>query len=354
MTTLIKNGTIVTATEMYKADILVKNGVISEIGREISKIASEIVDAAEKWVLPGAVDVHTHIDAQCDGMTTVDDFETGTAAAAAGGTTTVVDYAEQEPGVSLAQTLEKWKTKAGPRAVIDYGFHLALSEINDSILSEIPAMVDAGVTSFKISLDGAGERYISDADVLEFLQKVGGAGGLACVHAENGQIINLLLRRLGNDGKAPVKSVLSIRPPEIEAESTARVITLAELAKVPLYIANLSSAHADRKGENRSRPRAGGFCRDLSSLPCTRKRPLRRSRGHQVLQHSAFASCLASGGAVESARIRRSSRSIQRPYGVQFRRTEGCGTRQLLPRSPRASGNPGASGRNLLGWGPRR
>ena len=247
MTTLIKNGTIVTATEMYKADILVKNGVISEIGREISKIASEIVDAAEKWVLPGAVDIHTHIDAQCDGMTTVDDFETGTAAAAAGGTTTVVDYAEQEPGVSLAQTLEKWKTKAGPRAVIDYGFHLALSEINDSILSEIPAMVDAGVTSFKISLDGAGERYISDADVLEFLQKVGGAGGLACVHAENGQIINLLLRRLGNDGKAPVKSVLSIRPPEIEAESTARVITLAELAKVPVYIANLSSAHAAEK-----------------------------------------------------------------------------------------------------------
>ena len=113
MTTLIKNGTIVTATETYKADILVKNGVISEIGREISKIASEIVDAAEKWVLPGAVDVHTHIDAQCDGMTTVDDFETGTAAAAAGGTTTVVDYAEQEPGVTLAQTLEKWKTKAG-------------------------------------------------------------------------------------------------------------------------------------------------------------------------------------------------------------------------------------------------
>ncbi|MDM7997844.1 MAG: amidohydrolase family protein, partial [Acidobacteriota bacterium] len=115
MTTLIKNGTIVTATDMYKADILVKNGIVSEIGREISKIASEIIDAADKWILPGAVDPHTHMDSQCDGMTTVDDFETGTAAAAAGGTTTVIDYAEQAPGTTLTQTLEEWKAKATPR-----------------------------------------------------------------------------------------------------------------------------------------------------------------------------------------------------------------------------------------------
>src|SRR5512142_1298365 len=112
MTTLIKNGTIITATDMYKADVLVKNGIVSEIGREISKIASEIIDAADKWVLPGAVDVHTHMDAQCDGMTTVDDFETGTAAAATGGTTTVVDYAEQSPGNTLVHTLDAWKEKA--------------------------------------------------------------------------------------------------------------------------------------------------------------------------------------------------------------------------------------------------
>src|SRR5512136_1641279 len=128
MTTLIKNGTIITATDIYRADILVKNGVISEIGREISKIASEIIDAAEKWVLPGAVDVHTHLDARCDGMTTVDDFETATAAAAAGGTTTVVDYAEQSPGVPLAQVLDEWKSKAASQAIIDYSFHIALNE----------------------------------------------------------------------------------------------------------------------------------------------------------------------------------------------------------------------------------
>ena len=247
MTTLIKNGTIITATDTYKADILVKNGVVSEIGREISKIASEIIDAADKWVLPGAVDVHTHLDAQCDGMTTVDDFETGTAAAAAGGTTTVVDYAGQVPGATLAQTFEDWKTKAASRSIIDYGFHIALSEINDAVLSQFPAMVEAGITSFKISLDGSPEHRIGDAAIMEFLQRAGSAGALACVHAENGDVIDLFLRRLAADGRTSARYIPAARPPELEAESTGRVIALAELAKAPVYIANLSAAHALEK-----------------------------------------------------------------------------------------------------------
>jgi dihydropyrimidinase len=247
MTTLIKNGTIITATDTYKADILVKGGLVSEIGREISKIASEIVDAADKWVLPGAVDVHTHLDAMCDGMTTVDDFETSTAAAAAGGTTTVVDYAEQAAGRTLAETLAEWQGKAGPRAVVDYGFHVAISEVNESVLNEIPSMVDAGVTSFKISLDGNGDRRIGDAAVVEFLQRVGAAGALACVHAENGDVISLLLRRLVAEGKTSARFLPASRPPELEAEATSRVIALAELARVPLYLTNLSSAHAAEK-----------------------------------------------------------------------------------------------------------
>jgi dihydropyrimidinase len=212
MTTLIKNGTIVTATDTYKADILVKNGVISEIGREISKIANEIIDAADKWVLPGAVDVHTHLDVQCDGMTTVDDFETGTEAAAAGGTTTVVDYAEQAPGTTLTQTLEEWKNKAASHSIIDYGFHLALSEVNESILNEIPSMVDAGVTSFHVRLDGYNGRYINDGQLLEFLQRISRCGALACLHAENGEIIDLFLRRLVSEGKTSAKYIPSASP----------------------------------------------------------------------------------------------------------------------------------------------
>jgi dihydropyrimidinase len=247
MTTLIKNGTIITATDMYKADILVKNGVIIEIGREISKIASEIIDAADKWVLPGAVDVHTHLDVHFDGMTTVDDFETGSAAAAAGGTTTVVDYAEQAVGATLAQTVEDWKTKASSRAVIDYGFHVALSEASDAVLSQIPGMVDAGITSFKISLDGTGARHISDASLIEFLQRTAAAGALPCVHAENGDVIELLLRRALADGKTGVRSLQSLRPPEVEGESTGRVLALADLVKAPVYITNISSGHALEK-----------------------------------------------------------------------------------------------------------
>jgi dihydropyrimidinase len=244
MTTLIKNGTIITATDMYKADLLVKNGMVSEIGKEISKIASEIIDAADKWVLPGGVDVHTHMDAQCDGMTTVDDFETGTAAAAAGGTTTVVDYAEQVPGATLAQTLEDWKTKAASRSIVDYGFHIALCEVNQNILAEIPGMVASGVSSFHVRLDGHGERHINDAQLLEFLQCTASAGALACLHAENGEIIDLFLSRLVAEGKTSPRYIPAARPPEVEAQATARALSLAEMAKAPIYFSSLSSAHA--------------------------------------------------------------------------------------------------------------
>jgi dihydropyrimidinase len=247
MTTLIKNGTIVTATDMYKADLLVKNGMISEIGREISKIASEIIDAADKWVLPGGVDVHTHMDAQYDGMTTVDDFETGTAAAAAGGTTTVIDYAEQVPGVSLIQTLEDWKAKAAPRAIVDYGLHLAVCEVNPGVLSEIPGIVESGVSSFHVKLDGHDEGHINDAQLLEFLQGVSSAGALACLHAENGEIIDLFLRRFAAEGKTSPKFIPAARPPEVEAQATARAISIAEMAKAPIYLTSLSSAHAIEK-----------------------------------------------------------------------------------------------------------
>lgn len=247
MTTLIKNGTIITATDTYKADVLVKNGIISEIGREISKIASEIIDAADKWVLPGGVDAHTHMDAQCDGMTTVDDFETGTAAAAAGGTTTVVDYAEQVPGTTLAQTLEDWKNKAGSRSILDYGLHLAVSEVNENTLAEIPAIVEAGVSSFHVRLDQHGERHVNDARLMEFLQAVTAAGALPCLHTENGEVIDLFQRRLIAEGKTLPKFIATARPPEVEAQAAARAISMAEMAKAPIYMTSLSSAHAIEK-----------------------------------------------------------------------------------------------------------
>jgi dihydropyrimidinase len=273
MTTLIKNGTIVTATDIYKADILVKNGIISEIGREISKIASEIIDAADKWVLPGAVDPHTHMDSLCDGMTTVDDFETGTAAAAAGGTTTVIDYAEQSPGVSLAQTLEDWKAKAATRSIIDYGFHIALSEVNESVLAEIPVIVEAGVTSFHVSLDGHDQSHINDARLIEFLQCTSSAGALACLHAENGEIIDLFTRRLVAEGKTAPRFIASARTPEIEAQAAARAISMAEMAKAPIYLTTVSSAHAIEKvkaARDRGLTVYAETCPHYLTMPCER------------------------------------------------------------------------------------
>jgi len=190
------------------------------------------------------VDVHTHIDAQSDGMTTVDDFETGTAAAAAGGTTTVIDYAEQKPGVRLDETLQEWKNKAASRSIVDYGFHLALSEVNEDVLAQIPAIVEAGVSSIKVRLDEVGERYINDAELLEFMQRAAGAGALPCVHAENGEVIDLFLRRLISEGKTAAKYITAARPPEVEAQATARALSLAEMARAPIYFTNVSSAHA--------------------------------------------------------------------------------------------------------------
>jgi hypothetical protein len=267
MTTLIKNGTIVTATDMYKADILVKNGIVSEIGREISKIASEIIDAADKWVLPGGVDPHTHMDSQCDGMTTVDDFETGTAAAAAGGTTTVIDYAEQAPGVSLMQTLEDWKAKAATKSIIDYGFHLALSEVNESILAEIPAAVEAGVTSFHVSLDGYGERHINDARLIEFLQctqcrrpRLPPCGewrnyrpfhAPACGGRQNGSPVYHVR-------PAPRSRGASRRPGHQHGRN-------GKIADLPDH-AFLGARR--REGQGGPRPGADNFCGDLLPLPC--------------------------------------------------------------------------------------
>lgn len=273
MTTLIKNGTIITATDTYKADLLVKNGIISEIGREISKIASEIIDAADKWVLPGAVDVHTHMDAQCDGMTTVDDFETGTAAAAAGGTTTVVDYAEQVPGATLSQTLEDWKNKAASRAIVDYGFHMAVCQVNSEILGEIPSIVDAGVTSFHLRLDGNGPCYINDGQLLEFLQCASAAGALTCLHAENGDIIDLYVRRLVTEGKTLPRFIPHARPPEVEAQATARAISVADMAKAPICLTSLSSAHATEKvkaARDRGQAVIAETCPHYLTLSCDR------------------------------------------------------------------------------------
>jgi dihydropyrimidinase len=156
---------------------------------------------------------------------------------------------------------------------VDYGFHIALCEVNESILNEIPGVVEAGVSSFHVRLDGHGERHINDAQLLEFLQRTSSAGALACIHAENGEIIDVFLRRLVAEGKTSAKYIPAARPPEVEAQATARVISIADMAKAPIYLSSLSSAHAIEKvkaARDRGQTVYAETCAHYLVLPCER------------------------------------------------------------------------------------
>jgi dihydropyrimidinase len=247
MTTLIKNGTVVTATDIYNADILIKSGLITEIGKDIAKITEEVVDATDKYVFPGGVDVHTHLDVSQGDLVSADDFESGTTAATYGGTTTVINYAEQLPRNTLQESIEVWQRKAEGKAVIDYGLHMVVREYRDGALDEIPALIRTGITSFKCSLANRDNGLIRDSNVFMLLQKLREHGGLLCVHGENGEIIKVLTRRMLEERKVDPKYHALSRPPELEGEATGRAIMLAELLKTPIYIVSLSAAHALEK-----------------------------------------------------------------------------------------------------------
>src|SRR5437899_12928317 len=245
--TLIKNGTVVTATDQYKGDILVEGETISVIGTSLDMQADKVINAAGKYVLPGGVDVHTHLDMPFGGSQSSDDFETGTIAAAHGGTTTVVDFAIQYRGQTLHHAWETWMKKAESRAVIDYGFHMIITELTDQVEGEMDALVRQGVTSFKLFMAYRGVFMLDDGSIFKALLRTGRNGGTICMHAENGDVIDVLVQRaLAAGHTAPQYHALT-RPPRAEAEATHRAIALAEIADVPIYIVHLSAAEALEK-----------------------------------------------------------------------------------------------------------
>jgi dihydropyrimidinase len=247
MRTLIKNGTIVTAVDQYRGDVLVDGEKIAVIGTTL-EIASEtvdaVIDAAGKYVLPGGIDVHTHLDMPFGGATSADDFETGTIAAAHGGTTSVVDFAIQYKGQTLHHAWETWMKKAERKAVIDYGFHMIMTDLNDGTEAEMDALVNQGVTSFKLFMAYRGVFMLDDASIFKALLRTGNNGGTICMHAENGDVIDVLVQRALAEGKTAPKYHALTRPVRAEAEATHRAIALAEIAGVPIYIVHLSSAEA--------------------------------------------------------------------------------------------------------------
>jgi dihydropyrimidinase len=244
MSLLIRNGTIVTATDRYTGDIFVDKEIITAIGTSLPMTADRVIDATGKYVFPGGIDVHTHLDMPFGGTTSADDFESGTIAAAHGGTTTIVDFAIQYKGQTLHHAWETWMKKAEGKAAIDYGFHMIITELTDQVEQEMDALVGQGVTSFKLFMAYPGVFMLDDASIFKALLRTGQNGGTICMHAENGGVIDVLVKKALAEGKTAPKFHALTRPARAEAEATHRAIALAEMADVPIYIVHLSAAEA--------------------------------------------------------------------------------------------------------------
>jgi dihydropyrimidinase len=206
--------------------------------------ADRTIDASGKYVIPGGIDVHTHLDMPFGGTRSADDFETGTIAAAFGGTTSLVDFAIQYRGERLHDAWETWMKKAEGKACIDYGFHMIMTDLNDQTEKEMDALVRQGVSSFKLFMAYPGVFMMDDASIFKALLRTGDNGGTICMHAENGGVIDVLVQRALAKGHTAPKYHALTRPPRAEAEATHRAIALAEIADVPIYIVHLSAAEA--------------------------------------------------------------------------------------------------------------
>jgi dihydropyrimidinase len=249
MRTLIHGGTVITATGSSAADVLIDGETVAallapEHTATVAGGADRVIDASGRYVIPGGVDVHTHLDMPFGGTFSCDDFETGTRAAAWGGTTTIVDFAVQRKGTSLREALDAWHAKAEAKASVDYGFHMILSDVNDQTVKEMDALAGEGVTSFKMFMAYPGVFYATDGEILQAMQRAARNGAMIMMHAENGIAIDVLVAQALAAGHSAPGWHGRTRPPELEAEATARAIRLAKVAGAPLYIVHLSARQA--------------------------------------------------------------------------------------------------------------
>ncbi|MCX4659043.1 dihydropyrimidinase [Streptomyces uncialis] len=247
--TLIRGGLVVTAAEETHADVLVEDGRIAALaahGTDAARAwtADRIIDATGKYVIPGGVDAHTHMELPFGGTAASDTFETGTRAAAWGGTTTIVDFAVQSVGTSLRDGLDAWHAKADGRCAVDYGFHMILSDVNEHSLKEMDLLVSEGVTSFKLFMAYPGVFYSDDGRILRAMQRASGNGGLIMMHAENGIAIDVLVEQALARGETSPRHHGEVRRALLEAEATHRAIQLARVADAPLYIVHVSAEEA--------------------------------------------------------------------------------------------------------------
>ncbi len=244
MKTLIKNGNVVTAVDNYFADVLVEDDKVSVIGARLDMEADRVIDASDHLVIPGGIDPHTHMELPFGGTFASDDFRTGTIAAAHGGTTTIIDFAVQNHGESLVQAVDNWHKKAEGKTAIDYGFHLITTDLPDERVPEMRQLINEGVMSFKLFMAYPGVFLVDDATIYRAMKTAGAAGGLICMHAENGIVINEIIKHALAEGKTAPRYHALTRPTKAEAEGVHRAIAIAEMADAPVYIVHLSCADA--------------------------------------------------------------------------------------------------------------
>ncbi len=244
MSVLIKNGRVITAVDDYMGDVYIENETVSLIGKNLEVEADEVIDASGKYLFPGGLDPHTHLDMPFGGTTSADDFETGTRAAAHGGTTTLIDFAIQTKGHSTLEALDTWHAKADGKTAIDYGFHMIVTDLEDNRVHEMKMLADAGVTSYKLFMAYPGVLYVDDGTIYRAMRQAGENGTVVCMHAENGIVIDEIVKIALAEGKTEPKYHALTRPTRMEAEGVHRAISIAEVAHVPVYIVHLSSSDA--------------------------------------------------------------------------------------------------------------
>ena len=242
---LIKNGTVVSATESKALDVLIEGETIARVAEGIGEARHEVVDASGLLVMPGGIDVHTHLDMPFGGTTSADDYTTGTQAAAVGGTTTLIDFALQSQGHTMREAFDVWRAKSRGKACVDYSLHMAVTDLGPGDgaqgLREMEEMVAEGISSFKLFMAYPGVLMIDDGLMFKVMQKAAALNALCCVHAENGSAIDVVVAQMIAEGKtAPHYHALS-RSPKAEAEATHRAIALADMAGAAVYIVHLSN-----------------------------------------------------------------------------------------------------------------
>src|ERR1700741_476527 len=227
-TTVIANGTVVTAEGEFAGDVLIEDETITAVGKVAAPDGTEVIDAAGCFLLPGLIDNHTHLSMPFMGTMSSDDYNTGTQAAAAGGVTCLVDFAIQAHPDDLQSTLDEWRGRADGAAHVDYGFHMAITNASDPVIDEMAAMSEAGVCSFKLFMAYKGALMVRDDELAACMERARDLDALTMVHAENGDIVDLLVKRALARGDTSAIHHALTRPEYVEAEATGRAARIAE------------------------------------------------------------------------------------------------------------------------------